>query len=181
MVTYIALLRGINVGGHKKIAMADLRALLTHMGFESPQSLLQSGNLVFRSKVRSTGKLEQLLEAEVKKRFSVETLFFVRTPQEWEHLVARNPFPEEAKRDPGHLAVMFFRKAPDPGAVKALQESITGPEIIRTEGRHGYVTYPDGFGRSRLTLPVIESRLNTKGTGRNWNTVLKLAAMTADK
>ncbi len=178
MATYITLLRGINIGGHKKVDMADLRELLTHMGFEDPQSLLQSGNLVFRSKVRSTGKLEQLLEAEVKKRFSIETLFFVRTPQEWQYLVARNPFPEAAKRDPSHLAVMFFKSAPDPGAVKALQGIITGPEVIRAEGRHGYVTYPDGFGRSRLTLPVIESRLSTKGTGRNWNTVLKLAAAT---
>jgi uncharacterized protein (DUF1697 family) len=181
VATYIALLRGINIGGHKKVDMADLRGLLTRMGFEAPRSLLQSGNVVFRSKVRSTGKLEQLLEAEVRKRFSIETLCFVRTPQEWRHLVARNPFPDEAERDPGHLAVMFFKSAPDPGAVKALQGTITGPEVIRAEGRHGYVTYPDGFGRSRLTLPVIESRLNTKGTGRNWNTVMKLAAITADK
>jgi len=179
MTTYIALLRGINVGGHKKVDMGDLRKLVARMGLEDPQTLLQSGNLVFRSKARSTGKLEQLLEIEVEKHVSVETLIFVRTAQEWQSLVALNPFPEEAERDPGHLAVMFFKEAPDPAAVKALQKRITGREIIRTAGRQGYVTYPDGFGRSRLTLPAIESGLKTKGTGRNWNTVMKLAAVTA--
>ena len=179
MTTYIALLRGINIAGHKKVDMGDLRRLAARMGLEDPQTLLQSGNLVFRSNARSTGKLELVLEFEVKKRFSVETLIFVRTAEEWRSLVARNPFPEEAERDPGHLAVMFFKDAPDQSAVKALEKIITGPEVIRTEGRQGYVTYPDGFGRSRLTLPVIESRLKTKGTGRNWNTVIKLAGVTS--
>jgi uncharacterized protein (DUF1697 family) len=177
MVTYIALLRGINIAGHKMIAMADLRKLMARIGFENPQTLLQSGNLVFRGRVQSTTTLERLLEEEVKKHLSVETQFFVRTAKEWESVVARNPFPEEAKRDPGHLVVMFFKSAPDPTAVRSLQKAILGSEVIRAEGRQGYITYPDGIGRSRLTITVIESKLGTKGTGRNWNTVLKLAAM----
>ena len=114
MTTYIALLRGINVGGHKLVAMADLRELMTGMGFKDPQSLLQSGNLVFRSRAQSTGKLEQLLEAETKKRLSFETHFFVRTAQEWQSVIARNPFPGEAERNPGHLVVMFFKNANSP-------------------------------------------------------------------
>ena len=179
MTTYIALLRGVNVGGHKKIAMADLRALLTRMGFEDPQSLLQSGNLVFRSKPQSTGTLEQVLEAETKKRLSLETRFMVRTATEWQSVISRNPFPQEAERDPGHLVVMFFKSAPEPRAVKALQSAITGSEIIRTHGRQGYIIYPDGTGRSRLTHALIESTLDTKGTGRNWNTVLKLFRLTS--
>jgi uncharacterized protein (DUF1697 family) len=161
MTTYIALLRGVNVGGHKKLAMADLRALLSRMGFEDPHSLLQSGNLAFRGKQQSIGKLEQSLESEIRKRLSVETMVF---------------FPGEAKSDPSHLAVMFFRGAPAPADVKALQKSHAGPEALRSEGREAYVTYPDGFAKTRLTLPVIERALNTKGTGRNWNTVMKLAA-----
>jgi uncharacterized protein (DUF1697 family) len=179
MTTYIALLRGINVGGHKEIAMADLRALLTRLGFEDPQSLLQSGNLVFRSKAHSTGTLEQLLEAETKKRLSFETRFIVRTATEWQSVISRNPFPKEAERDPGHLVVMFLKSAPEPGAVKALQAAITGSEVIRAEGRQGYIVYPDGMGRSRLTHALIESTLDTKATGRNWNTVLKLSTLTS--
>jgi uncharacterized protein (DUF1697 family) len=181
MATYIALARGINVGGHNMIAMADLRKLLTRMGFEDTQSLLQSGNLVFRGRIQSTGKLEELLEIEVKKRLSVEPRFFVRTAREWQSIIARNPFPEEAERDPGHLVVMFFKDAPEARALKALQGAIEGSEVIRAEGRQGYVIYPDGIGRSPLTLPLIESKLGTKGTGRNWNTVLKLAAIASDK
>ncbi len=181
MAKYIALIRGINVGGHKKIAMADLRGLLTHMGFEDPQSLLQSGNLVFRSKVLATAKLEQLLEAGAKKKLSFETHFFVRTAQEWQSVIARNPFPREAERDPSHLVVMLLKKAPEPGDLKTLQRVVTGSEVIHAEGREAYITYPDGIGRSRLTNALIESRLGTRGTARNWNTVLKLAAMTADK
>jgi len=181
MATYIALVRGINIAGHNIVAMADLRKLLTRMGFEDPQSLLQSGNLVFRSKVRSTGKLEQQLEVGARMRLSLESPFFVRTTQEWESIIARNPFAREAARDPSHLAVMFFKSAPEPRAVKALQEAISGPEVIHADGRQGYIIYPDGFARTRLTNALIDSKLGTIGTGRNWNTVLKLAAMTADK
>jgi uncharacterized protein (DUF1697 family) len=176
MTTYIALLRGVNVGGHKKLAMADLRALLSRMGFEDPHSLLQSGNLAFRGKQQSIGKLEQSLESEIRKRLSVETMVFIRTVKELQMVISRNPFPGEAKSDPSHLAVMFFRGAPAPADVKALQKSHAGPEALRSEGREAYVTYPDGFAKTRLTLPVIERALNTKGTGRNWNTVMKLAA-----
>ena len=181
MTTYIALVRGINIGGHKKIAMADLRELLVRTGFEDTQSLLNSGNLVFRSKTLATGTLEQRLEAEAKKRLSLESPFFVRTIREWQSIIAHNPFAEEAERDPSHLAVMFFKSAPEPGAVKALQEIITGPEVIRAEGRQAYIIYPDGFARTRLTNALIDSKLGTTGTGRNWNTVMKLAAMTTDK
>jgi uncharacterized protein (DUF1697 family) len=162
------------------VAMEELRKLLARLGFKDPRSLLQSGNLVFRGDPQATGKLEQVLEAEVNKRLSLETLFFVRTPPEWKEIVARNPFPREARLDPGHLAVMFFKNAPEPVAVKTLQKTVTGPEVIRPGGKQCYVTYPDGSGRSRFTLPVIEKGLGTKGTGRNWNTVMKLAAITSE-
>src|SRR5574341_1527206 len=100
MTTYIALLRGINVGGHKLVAMADLRDLLTRLGFADARSLLQSGNLVFRSEKRTAAQLERLLQAEVEKRLRLRTEFFVRTAAEWKALVARNPFREAAERDP---------------------------------------------------------------------------------
>ncbi len=76
---------------------------------------------------------------------------------------------------------MLFKSAPAPGDVKALQGAIPGSEVIRVDERQGYITYPDGQGRSRLTNALIESRLGTRGTARNWNTVLKLAAITSEK
>lgn len=171
---YIALLRGINVGGNKMIAMADLRALLTKLGFADVRSLLQSGNLVFRADRRTPAQLEALLEAETEKRLGVQADVFVRTASEWAEVVAGNPFAEEAKRDPGHLIVMFLRKA---GDVKAVQDAIVGRETVRGSGRHLYITYPDGQGTSKLTNAVIEKKLGTRGTARNWNTVMKLAAL----
>jgi uncharacterized protein (DUF1697 family) len=157
--------------------MGDLRDLVTHLGFVDVRSLLQSGNLVFRGGARTGERLERLLEAEADKRLGLQTDFFVRTPEEWTGIVAHNPFRKEAERDPAHLAVMFFKDAPDGNAVKALQAAITGPEVVRAAGRQAYITYPNGFGRSRLTNTLIEKKLGTRSTGRNWNTVLKIAAL----
>src|SRR5205823_12763132 len=83
-VVYLGLLRGINVGGHRKIAMSDLRDLLAHLGFQDGRSLLQSGNLVFRGRARPPTALESLLEIECEKRLGARTDFFVRTTEEWE-------------------------------------------------------------------------------------------------
>jgi uncharacterized protein (DUF1697 family) len=177
MKIHIALLRGINFAGHKQVAMADLRDLLTHLGFVDVCSLLQSGNLVFRGGARTGERLERFLEAEAEERLALKTDFFVRTAEEWKAIVARNPFRAESERDPAHLAVMFLKDAPDGNAVKALQAAITGPEVVRAEGKQAYITYPNGFGRSRLTTTLIDKTLGTRCTGRNWNTVLKIAAL----
>jgi uncharacterized protein (DUF1697 family) len=177
VTTYIALLKGINVGGHKMVAMADLKKLLTKIGLTEPQTLLQSGNLVFRSSTRSAAQLERLLQSEVAKRLSVEAEIFVRSSAEWDAIVARNPFRDEAQRDPGHLLVLLMKESVKPKSVEALRAAIKGPEIVRADGTHAYVTYPDGVGRSKLTNPLIEKMLGTPVTGRNWNTVLKLAAL----
>ena len=177
MTIHLALLRAINVGGHQPVAMADLRDLLARLGFADAQSLLQSGNLVFRSRSRTGAAVERLLEAEAEKRLDLRTDFFVRTAAEWRAIVARNPFRGEAKDDPAHLVVMFLKHAPEVNRLEALQAAITGPEIVRAVGREAYIVYPAGIGRSRLTSTLVEKTLGTRGTGRNWNTILKLGAL----
>ena len=177
MAVQIALLRAINVGGHQPIAMADLRAFLTELGFDDARSLLQTGNLVFRSKGRTGAALEEFLEAEAGQRLSLRTDFLVRSAEEWASAIADNPFGDEAQRDPGHLVVMALKATPDAEAVAALRAAIAGPELVQAEGKQLYIVYPDGIGRSRLTTALIERKLGTRGTGRNWNTVLKLAAL----
>lgn len=177
MTTFVALLRGINVGGRKQVAMADLRDVLVRLGFGDARSLLQSGNLVFQGEERSGASLEHLLEMEVRRRLALQAEIFVRTSTEWSAVIAANPFPEEADRDPGHLVVMFLRDRPAAGRVEEVRGAIVGRELVRTEGRHAYIVYPDGIARSRLTSTLIEKRLGTRGTGRNWNTVVKLAAL----
>jgi len=175
----IALLRAVNLP-HSQVAMSDLRGLLLQVGFTEPRSLLQSGNLVFRTRYTSTERLEALLESETRKRLDVDTDYMVRTAAEWEELVAANPFPREAQRDPGRLLLIALKAKAEPDRVGALQASIQGPEIIRGVGKQLYVVYPNGVGRSRLTSSLVEKKLGTRGTGRNWNTVLKLSTVAAE-
>jgi uncharacterized protein (DUF1697 family) len=175
-MTYIALLRGINVGGRKKVAMADLRAMLDDLGFASPRSLLQSGNLLFGGRARLTGPLERAIQDAARLRLGLDSQIFVRTADEWDAIVRANPFPGEARRDPGHLLVMCLRQAPSAGQVDALRAAIRGRERVEVRGREAYLVYPDGIGTSKLTNVVLEKHLESPGTARNWNTVLKLAA-----
>ena len=177
MSATIALLRAINVGGHGKVPMSDLRMLFTALGFADVRTLLQTGNVVFESDGKSSAELEPMLETEAAKRLDLRTDFLVRTAEELAHVIDHNPFPDEAREDPGHLLVMFLKQAPETTAVGALRATVKGREVIHVEGNHAYITYPDGIGASRLTNTVVESRLATRGTGRNWNTVLKLAAL----
>ena len=177
MSTHVGLLRAVNVAGHNKLGMADLRDLLVGLGLEGVQTLLQSGNVVFRGGTRTSAQLEKVLEQAAAERLGLETEFFVRTAADWKGVVAGNPFPKEAERDPGHLLVVFLKGAPGRAKVAALQRTITGREVVRARGRHAYVVYPDGVGRSRLTSAVIERTLGTRGTARNWNTVAKLGAL----
>ena len=174
MTTFIALLRGINVGGNKKIAMADLRALSERLGFQNVQTILQSGNLVFRSTKRSAADVEKQLQAALREHLAFDCEVIVRTAQEWDAIIAGNPFVKEAKDDPGHMLLMCLRDAPSKDAVNALRIGIVGRERVEVRGRDAYFVYPDGVGTSKLTNAVIEKRLGTRGTARNWNTVRKL-------
>lgn len=180
MTSYVALLRGVNIGGHRLVAMTDLRELLTRLGLVDVRSLLQSGNLLFRSDRPANGELARLLETELHEQLGLATTVFVRSASEWQELMDRNPFPREAERDPAHVAVMFLVRDPGPEAVVALQSAVNGPEIIRASGRHLFTVYPSGFARSRLTTSLIERTLATRCTGRNWDTVTKLAALLAN-
>jgi uncharacterized protein (DUF1697 family) len=178
-VRHVALLRAVNLGQHNKISMADLKALLVGLGFEDVQTLLQSGNVVFEAAGRTAAQLEQALEGAAAKRLALETGFFVRTAKEWQTVVDANPFPKEATVDPGHLLAVVLKDPVTLANVTALQKAIVGREVVRAKGRCLYVVYPDGIGRSKLTSAMIEKKLGTRGTGRNWNTVLKLAALVA--
>jgi uncharacterized protein (DUF1697 family) len=172
----IALLRAVNVGG-RSIAMADLKAMFDALGFANVRTLLQSGNVVFESGQKNGAALESLLEAETAKRLGIACDYLVRSTAQWSALAAGNPFPDVARRDPGHLVLMPLKTAPSKQEVAALQAAITGRETVRAKGQALYIVYPDGQGRSKLTISVIEKKLNTRGTCRNWNTTLKLLAL----
>lgn len=157
--------------------MSDLRAFVEALGFDDVCTLLQTGNVVFEGKTQSSATLERQLESEAQKGLVLQTDFMVRRGAEFAAVVKQNPFPTDAMRDPGHLVVQFLKDAPSAAAVKSLQDAINGPEVVRAIGKQLYVVYPAGIGRSKLTTKLIESKLGTRATGRNWNTVVKLAAL----
>ncbi len=179
MTVHVALIRGINVGGHKMVAMADLRALIARLGFADVRSVLQSGNLVFRGSGAGGASLERKLEAAARTRLGLEADFYVRTARQWQVVIRSNPFPDEAARDPGRFIVMVLRDTPGAAPLRALQAAVTGTEAVRARGQQLYIVYPDGIGRSRFTSALIERTIGTRGTARNWNTVLKLGALIA--
>jgi uncharacterized protein (DUF1697 family) len=173
----VGLLRAVNVGGHGKVAMTDLRGLAEELGYSEVRTFLQSGNLVFHTGSRPTAELEAGLENAARDRFGLTTDFIVRTAEEMGAIRLHNPFPDEAQSDPAHLVTVFLKERPAPGSERRLRAAVDGPERARLVGPHAYIVYPEGIGRSRLTLPVIERQLGARGTGRNWNTVTKLAAL----
>jgi uncharacterized protein (DUF1697 family) len=169
------LLRGVNVGGNKMVSMTDLRAVMENMGFTDVRTLLQSGNVVFSGPSKAPPALESQIEKEVKKRLDLSVDIHVRTPREWRAVIEANPFPAEARKDPAHLLLTCYKSPLDASSVKAAQQAITGPERLHASGRHLYMTFPDGMGNSKAA--VVVGKTLGAGTARNWNTVLKLAAM----
>jgi uncharacterized protein (DUF1697 family) len=169
----VALLRAVNVGGAGKLAMGDLRACCEGLGFADVRTLLQSGNVVFKAGALNGAALEQTLEAALEAILGLKTEVFVRDGAELGDIVAANPFPAFAKKDPSHLVVVFMKKATGAADRQAIAAATKrGPEEAKAHGRQVYITYSAGIGRSTLKLPV-------EGTARNWNTVTKLAAMAA--
>ena len=178
MKTHLALLRGVNVGGNKMVAMADLRAFVESLGFREARTLLQSGNLVFRSDgQRDDRALAAYLEEQAARRLGLATWFLVRSVAEWSEIIARNPFPEAAESMPGRLLVMFFRESPTPEALEGLRAAATASERIHSDGKQLYLTFPDGSGNSKMGNILLGARFSKHGTSRNWNTVLKLGAL----
>ena len=177
METYAAFLRAVNVSGTKRLAMAELRLALEHAGFEQVRSLLQSGNLLFRTaRASDAAGLARRVEREIHERLGVQTDVLMRTADELESILERNPFVAEAERDPAHVVVMFLRERATQSSVERLRAAIAGPERVAAGACELYLTYPGGIGESRLTNAAIERALGTRGTARNWNTLRKLAA-----
>ncbi|NOU26619.1 MAG: DUF1697 domain-containing protein [Polyangiaceae bacterium] len=174
---YIGLLRGVNVGGNRKVPMADLKRELTALGYANVRTLLASGNFVFEGKKQSTAALERKLETELAARMGLETDIMVRTPEDWEAAIAANPFPAEAASHPSRLLLMALKSepaAPARAAFASYLERLAGPERVIVRGREVFVFFPEGQADSKLNLKALGS-----STGRNWNTVLKLRAMVA--
>ncbi len=175
MTRYVALLRGVNVGGRGMVPMAALRRVAEGIGCRDVATILQSGNLLFTTS-RDAGRLTSDLVAALAAELEPETTVMVRSAAEWASMVERNPFAEAARRDPARLVALVLDRAVGRREVASLQAAIVGRETVAGTGRELYAHYPDGQGRSKLTNAVIERVLGAKATARNWNTVRRIAA-----
>lgn len=173
MTRQIALLRGINLGSRRRVAMGDLRELLTSLGYRDVRTLLQSGNVVLTSD-RSAGRLEGELEEQLSARFGFEIPVIVRTRDELASVIERNPLADVAD-DARRYQVTFLSTEPDPALVRELDALDVAPERFMVSDREIYAWHPHGMQRSRLAAALSDSRLG--GTARNWNTVTKLLAL----
>jgi uncharacterized protein (DUF1697 family) len=168
----VALLRGINLGRSKRIAMADLRALVEGLGYADVRTHLQSGNVLLTtsaSPARAAKAIEGALDAEL----GVDVRVLVRTDDELASVVDRNPLGDVAT-DPARLLVTFLSGRPDPKRLRALDPADFEPDVFRAGAREIYVWCPNGYAGTKLTHAFWEKQLGLTGTARNWRTVTKL-------
>jgi len=178
MTTYAALLRGINVGGNKRIAMADLRSLVEGLGHESVRTHLQSGNVVFESAKRSDATLAAGIEKAIAAELGMDVSVMVRRSDELAAVVAAAPYGGRTS-DHKRVHVAFLSAKPAAAAVKGFGIEEFAPDEMSVIGREVHLLYPDGYARTKLTNAVLEKRLGVRATTRNWRTVTALADLTS--
>lgn len=177
MPTYVALLRGVNVGGHAKLPMADLRRVLESLGYDDVRTYVQSGNAVFNTKgKKKTADLTEQIERAIGAELGLEPKVLVRTSDELQSLIAANPFADPEVL-PTQLHVMFLSAAIPAKTLASLDGTSYRPDQFKMGDRGLYLLLPNGLGRSKLPPYLSEKRLGVTTTTRNWNTVTKLAAL----
>jgi len=178
MPTYIAMLRGINVSGHKMIKMDALRASLGALKLSNVQTYVQSGNVVFGVGNGSVAALSEKIQQRILRDFGFEVPVFLRTAKELAQIVEGNPFLKETAIDRSKLHVTFLSDASLDTASEALQPLAVKPERFHVIGREIFLYCPNGYGRTKLSNTAIEKKLSIGATTRKWKTVNTLLAMT---
>ena len=176
MPAIICLLRGVNIGGHNKIGMDSLRDICSSLKLRSPQTYIQSGNVVFATTGKDLGKLARRIEDCIEKGHRFRPSVMLRTAAELRNVIARNPFAARKNIDPAKLVVSFLAEVPAAETAKRISEIKVGPEELHVIGRELYIYFPDGQGRSKLPT-ALDRAARIPATARNWNTVMKLLAM----
>lgn len=181
MPRYLALLRGINVGGHNKVAMSDLRDLAAGLGHADVATYIQSGNLLFSAAETDPAKLADALELEIAARLGVRPAVAVVSAAELARVIADNPF--LAEENPRCLHAVFRRDVMEAAEIAAVAAAVQQARQAGHDddaaviGRTLYLRTPNGLGRSELAARLLNSRKQAAGTARNWATVTRLMAM----
>jgi uncharacterized protein (DUF1697 family) len=178
MTVFIALIRGINVGGHKRIRMGDLMELCRSLGFGAVRSHLQSGNVIFESLDEYPAHLSLLIEEKIFEKFGFPVQVILRSSRELRRIVVDNRLVREGV-GVDRLHVTFLSDLP-PEAVQESMSGEAGPDRYVIVGREVYLFCPDGYGRTTFTTTFFEKYLGVAATTRNWKTVTALANMAGE-
>lgn len=176
MTTYIVLLKGINVGGHKKVPMADLRALLAKSGFENVKTYIQSGNVILESSEENIHNMESHIKDIILKQFGFEVSVLVKERKDLERIFNACPFSEEKKKTSYFI---MLHEIPDAELVKIASEKVYEGEAYEIINDCIYFYCEKGFGQAKFNANFFERKLNTFATARNYNTMLKLVSLSA--
>lgn len=174
MPVVVSLLRAVNVG-NRQVSKERLVAIHEAAGCVEPRTFIASGNLIFTTRERNLATLTRRIEAEFERAAGFRSEAILRTRDELERVAARNAFARRKDLDGARLVVTFLAAAPTAADIAAAMAIEVGPEEMHIAGREMYVYYPNGIGRSKFPAAKVARALrNIPGTGRNWNTVLKL-------
>ena len=173
MPAIVSLLRGVNLGSHRRLKMDELRKVYDSLGLKNIQTLLQSGNVVFTT-TKADPRLAKRIEDAIEKTFGFHSDIVLRTTAELRDVIARNPFAKRPGIEPSKLLVWFLAGDPGSDAREKVLQIKTDPEELRIADRELYIFYTNGMARPKIPMALIERTLKTVGTGRNWNTVRKL-------
>jgi uncharacterized protein (DUF1697 family) len=177
---YVAMLRGINLGSHNRVAMPALRDLFEALGFEDVSTYVQSGNVVFGAvPKKDTSKVAADIERRIKKDLGLDVTVVVRTAAEMKKVLGGNPFLAGGK-DPATLHVTFLTERPAADKAKELTAEDWPPDEVKIKKDEVYLHCPNGYGRTKLQNAFLEKRLGARGTTRNWKTVTKLAELAGE-
>lgn len=176
MNTYVALLRGINVGGHKKILMADLRVLLENINLKNIQTYIQSGNVVFQSSNDDIISIENTIKDQILKQYGFEVLVLVKTHSELKSIFDKCPFLKE-KREASYF--MLLLTSPNDKLIKEVSLlKYPNEEFIITKNCV-YIHYSTGYGKAKCGNNFFENKLKVSATARNYKTIVKLIGMSS--
>ncbi len=171
--TYVALLRGINVGGKNRVPMRELEEVFVEAGCRDVRTYIQSGNVLFSVDPPLAQSISARLAAAIAERFGYEIPVLLRTGEQLRDVIRDNPF-LEAGAPENALHILFLAGLPEPDRVAALDPDRSRPDAFVVRGQEVYLWLPNGVARTRLTTDHFDSKLATTSTGRNWRTVVKL-------
>jgi len=178
MTKYIALLRGINVGGKRKVLMADLKVLFARLGFSNITTYIQSGNVIFESqKVEDNMLLGQSIQNAILETYQFEVPVMIRSLNEWEQAISDNPFFKDKSIAIERLYLTLLDERAGDEQIASLKKMDFGSDQFEIIGKHVFICFAGKYSDSKLTNGLFEKKLKRKATTRNWKTVLKLSEL----